>query len=132
MITVSCSEGKIGSVYKGKLKFSETELDFTNIKLPETTQVMMIVGDPDKAFKLSFYPNNGVGLMRIEFIINNFIQIHPMALVKFNELKDEAVKNNIEELTLHYKDKEQYFIERLAQGVATIAAAFYPKDVIIR
>ena len=132
MITVSCCEGKTGFVYKGKLNFKETELDFSNIKKPETTEVMLIAGDPDKAFKLSFYPNDGVGLMRIEFIITHAIQIHPMALVKFNELKDAAVKQKIEELTHHYPDKEKYFVDKLAQGVATIAAAFYPKDVIVR
>jgi pyruvate,water dikinase len=132
MITVSCCEGKTGFVYKGKLNFKETELNFSNIKKPENTEVMLIVGDPDKAFKLSFYPNDGVGLMRIEFIITHAIQIHPMALVKFNELKDEVVKQKIEELTHHYPDKEKYFVDKLAQGVATIAAAFYPKDVIVR
>ena len=93
---------------------------------------MLIAGDPDKAFKLSFYPNDGVGLMRIEFIITHTIQIHPMALVRFNELKDVAVKQKIEELTHHYPDKEKYFVDKLAEGVATIAAAFYPKDVIVR
>src|SRR6185437_4151448 len=132
MITVSCCEGETGFVYEGKLDFKETELDFTNIKKPETTEVMMIVGDPDKAFKLSFYPNDGVGLMRLEFIITNTVQIHPMALVKFNELTDESVKRKIEKLTHHYPDKEKYFIDKLSQGVATIAAAFYPKDVIVR
>jgi pyruvate,water dikinase len=132
IITVSCCEGEIGIVYKGKLDFKETALDFSLIKKPETTEVMLIAGDPDKAFKLSFYPNDGVGLMRIEFIITHAIQIHPMALVKFNELKDAAVKQKIEELTHHYPDKEKYFVDKLAQGVATIAAAFYPKDVIVR
>jgi pyruvate,water dikinase len=132
MITVSCAEGETGFVYKGKLKFKETELDFSNIKKPETTEVMLIAGDPDTAFSLSFYPNDGVGLMRIEFIITHSIQIHPMALVKFNELKDESVKQKIEELTHHYPDKEKYFVDKLSQGVATIAAAFYPKDVIVR
>jgi pyruvate, water dikinase len=131
MITVSCCEGKTGFVYKGKLIFKITELDFSNIKKPESTEVMLIAGDPDKAFKLSFYPNDGVGLMRIEFIITHSIQIHPMALVKFNELKDEAVKQKIEELTHHYPDKLNYFVDKLAEGVATIAAAFYPKDVIV-
>jgi pyruvate,water dikinase len=132
MITVSCCEGKTGYVYRGKLDFKETELDFTNIKKPEATEVMLIAGDPDKAFELSFYPNDGVGLMRIEFIITHAIQVHPMALVKFNELKDDAVKEKIEQLTHHYRDKEQYFVEKLSEGVATIAAAFYPKDVIVR
>jgi pyruvate,water dikinase len=132
MITVSCCEGKTGFVYKGKLDFRETELDFSAIKKPVSTEVMLIAADPDKAFKLSFYPNDGVGLMRIEFIITHAIQIHPMALVKFNELKDEAVKKRIEELTHNYPDKEKYFVDKLSQGVATIAAAFYPKDVIVR
>ena len=132
MITVSCCEGKTGFIYKGKLNFKETALDFSHIKKPETTEVMLIAGDPDKAFKHSFYPNDGVGLMRIEFIITHSIQIHPMALVKFNELKDASVKQTIEELTHHYPDKEKYFVDKLAQGVATIAAAFYPKDVIVR
>jgi pyruvate,water dikinase len=132
MITVSCCEGETGFVYKGKLVFKEMTLDFSNIKKPETTEVMMIVGDPDKAFKLSFYPNDGVGLMRIEFIITHSVQIHPMALIKFNELKDAAVKQKIETLTHHYPNKEKYFIDKLSEGVATIAAAFYPKDVIVR
>jgi pyruvate,water dikinase len=131
-ITVSCCEGKTGYVYKGELKYNITELDFTHTKKPVATKVMMIVGDPDKAFKLSFYPNDGIGLMRIEFIINHFIQVHPIALVKFDELKDAAVKEKIEELTHHYPNKEKYFVERLAEGVATIAAAFFPKDVIVR
>ncbi|HJS54287.1 MAG TPA: phosphoenolpyruvate synthase [Chitinophagaceae bacterium] len=131
-ITVSCAEGKTGFVYNRKLRYAETELDFGAIKKPQTTEAMLIVGDPDKAFKLSFYPNDGVGLMRIEFIINHFIQVHPMALVKFDELKDAEVKKKIEELTNHYPDKEKYFVDKLAQGVATIAAAFYPKDVIVR
>ncbi|HWC55039.1 MAG TPA: phosphoenolpyruvate synthase [Chitinophagaceae bacterium] len=132
MITVSCSEGKTGYVYEGKLNFKETEYDFRGIKKPEQTRAMLIVGDPDQAFKLSFYPNDGVGLMRIEFIINHFIQVHPMALIHFDTLKDASVKKKIEELTHHYPDKEKYFVDKLAQGVATIAAAFYPKEVIVR
>jgi len=132
LITVSCAEGKTGFIYKGELKYKETEHDFRGIKKPETTEAMLIVGDPDKAFKLSFFPNDGVGLMRIEFIINHFIQVHPMALVKFNELKDADVRKKIEELTHHYSDKEKYFVDKLSEGVATIAAAFYPKDVIVR
>ncbi|HEU5366210.1 MAG TPA: phosphoenolpyruvate synthase, partial [Hanamia sp.] len=132
MITVSCCEGKTGFVYEGKLNFKITDLDFSTITKPETTEVMLIVGDPDNAFELSFYPNDGVGLMRIEFIITHSVQIHPMALVKFNELKDASVKQKIEELTHHYPDKEKYFIDKLSQGIATIAAAFYPKDVIVR
>jgi len=132
LITVSCSEGKTGFVYKGKLNFKITDLDFSSIKKPDTTEVMLIVGDPDKAFELSFYPNDGVGLMRMEFIITHSIQIHPMALVRFNELNDAATKQQIEELTHHYPDKGKYFVDKLSQGIGTIAAAFYPKDVIVR
>jgi pyruvate,water dikinase len=119
-------------VYRGEIPFELVEVDFSAITMPATTDVMLIVGDPDQAFKLSFYPNNGVGLMRLEFIINHFIQIHPMALARFDELKDERVKQKIESLTHHYADKKQFFIERLAQGIGTIAAAFYPKDAIVR
>lgn len=132
MITVSCCEGKTGFVYKGKINFRETEINFSHIKKPEATEVMLIAGDPDNAFNLSFYPNDGVGLMRIEFIITHAIQIHPMALVKFNELKDAGVIQKIETLTHHYPDKRNYFVDKLSQGIATIAAAFYPKDVIVR
>ena len=132
LITVSCAEGKTGFIYKGELKYKETEHDFRGIKKPAATEAMLIVGDPDKAFKLSFYPNDGVGLMRIEFIITHFIQVHPMALIKFNEVKDCDVKKKIEELTHHFSDKEKYFVDKLSEGVATIAAAFYPKDVIVR
>ncbi len=142
LITVSCGESKTGFVYEGALKFEEKSVDFSNFKMPEQTQPMLIIADPDQAFKWSFYPNNGVGLMRMELIITHFIQIHPMALVKFEELKDPSrsnrdvvppsVKKQIEALTHHYADKKAYFIDKLSQGIATIAAAFYPKDVIVR
>jgi len=132
MITVSCCEGKTGYIYGGKLSYTRLEHDFSKITKPDSTEVMLIAADPDKAFQLSFYPNDGIGLMRIEFIITHFIKAHPMALVKFDELKDENVKRQIEELTHHYPDKKQFFIDKLAQGIATIAAAFYPKDVIVR
>lgn len=131
-ITVSCCEGRTGFIYKGRVQYEETELDLQHIQMPESTEVMLITGDPEKAFQLSFYPNDGVGLMRIEFIITHFVQAHPMALVKFDQLKDAAAKQKIEELTRRYKHKSAYFTERLAQGIATIAAAFYPKDVIVR
>lgn len=131
-ITVSAAEGKEGFVYEGKLTWKEKATDCSHVIMPRDTDVMMIIADPDKAFKLSFYPNNGVGLMRIEFIITHAVQAHPMALVKFNELNDLDAKAKIEALTQGYTDKKQYFIDKLAQGVATIAAAFYPKDVIVR
>ncbi|MDR3680040.1 MAG: phosphoenolpyruvate synthase [Flavipsychrobacter sp.] len=132
IITVSCAEGETGTAYAGKLAWKETAIDVKNIQMPEHTQPMLIVGDPGKAFKLSFYPNNGVGLMRLEFIINDTVKVHPIALVKFDEITDKETKDKIEELTSQYPDKKQYFIDKLSQGVATIAAAFYPKDVIVR
>lgn len=131
-ITVSCCEGKTGYIYRGKVEVEEEVYDFTDMKKPDDTQAMLIVGDPDQAFKLSFYPNDGVGLMRMEFIITHFIQVHPMALIKFDSLKDDQTKAQIEDLTHHYPQKELYFVDKLAQGIATIAAAFYPKDVIVR
>ncbi|GAB4132930.1 MAG: phosphoenolpyruvate synthase [Bacteroidia bacterium] len=130
-ITVSCAQGKTGVIYDGLMNWQEKEIDFRNVIMPETAP-MLILGDPEKAYRYSFYPNRGVGLMRLEFIINNAIRIHPMALVKFNELKDLQAKDEIEKLTHHYQDKEHYFVDKLALSVATIAAAFYPKDVIVR
>lgn len=130
-ITIDNSQGKIGFVYQDKAEWSEREHDFRNMELPET-KPMFILADPDKAYKFSFFPNQGVGLMRLEFVINNTIRVHPMALVKFDELQDPNVKKEIEELTEHYTDKREYFIDKLSQAVGTIAAAFYPKQVIVR
>ncbi|MBD1386592.1 phosphoenolpyruvate synthase [Mucilaginibacter rigui] len=131
-ITISCAEGKNGHVYRGKLNWKETVTDVSQIHLPETVKAQLIIGEPEKAFQLSFFPNNGVGLMRLEFIINNYVRIHPMALVKFRDVTDEMDRIRIENLTRSYPKKEQYFIDKLAEGVATIAAAFYPKEVIVR
>lgn len=131
MVTVYCAQGKNGVVYKGHLDWEEKEVNFHKVQMPETSP-MLILGDPDKAFKYSFYPNKGIGLMRLEFIINNSICIHPMALVKFSSLKDKKVKAAIASITYQYTNKEEYFIDKLSQAVATIAAAFYPKEVIVR
>ena len=130
-ITISCAEGNTGVVYDGILKWKESEVNIKTLKTPKT-QAMLILADPEQAFKLSFYPSSGVGLMRLEFVINNSIQIHPMALKHFELIKDEKVRAKIEKLTHHYPNKEDYFVNKLAEGVATIAAAFYPKDVIVR
>lgn len=129
-VTVSC-KGNVGQIYDGILQWEETVVDVGAVELP-STQVMMILGDPDRAFELSFLPNNGIGLMRLEFIINNAIRIHPMALVRFDEIEDPAVRTEIERITRRYSNKEQYFVDKLAQAVGMIAAAFYPKDVIVR
>jgi len=131
IITISCSEGKTGFVFKGELAFEENQFDLSAIKLPKT-EAKFILSDPDSAFQLSFYPNNGIGLLRMEFIITHRIKIHPMALVKFDELKDASVKKTIEDLTKNYPNKEDYFIDKLSQGIAIMAAAFYPKEVIVR
>lgn len=131
-ITISCAEGKVGYIYQGKLTWKETITDVSQIKLPETVKAQVIIADPAKAFQLSFFPNDGVGLLRIEFIINNFVRVHPMALVNFNQVTDEVDRIKIENLTHTYKKKEQYFVNKLAEGTATIAAAFYPKEVIVR
>jgi pyruvate,water dikinase len=130
-ITVSTAAGETGEIYRGRLKWEIKEVNTAGLHLPKT-QVMLILGDPDQAFRLSFYPNQGIGLMRLEFIINNAIQIHPLALARFAELTDAAVREKIEQLTHRYPDKKDYFIHQLAESVAIIAAAFYPKDVIVR
>jgi pyruvate,water dikinase len=93
---------------------------------------MMNVGNPEEAFRLSFMPNDGVGLAREEFIITTYIKIHPLALLEFDRLEDRPLRTQIEQLTAGYTDKAQFFVDKLAQGVAMIAAAFYPKDVIVR
>jgi len=131
MITLSCSQGKTGYVYEGKLLYKEEEIDFSNIRMPHT-EVKMILADPENAFQLSLYPNDGVGLLRMEFIITHSVKVHPMALVKFNKLKNATVIQQINKLTQGYINKQDYFIDQLSQGIATIAAAFYPKEVIVR
>ncbi len=130
-ITVSCSGGEEGRVYDGLLKYEVEHIDLK--QLPKTkTKIMVNIGSPEEAFKYSFLPVEGVGLAREEFIINNYIAIHPLALVEYDKIKDVVAKKAIEGLTYSYKDKKQYFIDRLAEGIATIAAAFYPHDVIVR
>jgi pyruvate,water dikinase len=129
--TVCCAEGETGLVYEGTLDFEVRRFDMAHLEKPQT-KIMMNVGNPDNAFHLSFIPNDGVGLARLEFIINNFIRIHPMALVRFDSLPEDHLKREIEQLTAGYEDKRAFFIDKLAQGVAKIASAFYPKDVIVR
>jgi pyruvate, water dikinase len=130
-ITVSCEDGINGIVYAGKLEWEEKDLDFRDIKMPQT-EAKLILADPDKAFHFSMYPNNGVGLLRLEFIISNSIRIHPMALARFDLVKDASVQKEIESLTYLYPDKKEYFTDKLSQAVGTIAAAFYPREVIVR
>ncbi|MEG4271750.1 MULTISPECIES: phosphoenolpyruvate synthase [unclassified Microcoleus] len=130
-ITVSCSEGDEGKVYAGLLPFEIQETAIEN--LPRTrTQILMNVGNPEEAFGLSAIPCDGVGLARLEFIIANHIKAHPLALIHFDELVDESVKEEIAELTALYQHKPDFFTDKLAHGIATIAAAFYPNPVIVR
>jgi len=129
--TVCCAEGETGYVYEGTLDFEVKHFDMEHLERPKT-KIMMNVGNPDNAFHLSFIPNDGVGLARLEFIINNYIKIHPMALLHFDHLAADDDRKKIEQLTVGYDDKKEFFIHRLSQGVAKIASAFYPKDVIVR
>lgn len=132
-VTVSCAEGERGYVYKGKIEFEVEEFDLKD--LPKTkTPIMMNVASPEGAFDLSFLPNAGVGLAREEFIINNYISIHPLALIKFDEIKqkDPELAEIIEDKTFGYENKEEYYVKKLSYGIAKIAAAFYPKPVIVR
>ncbi|MDM9585317.1 phosphoenolpyruvate synthase [Nostoc sp. GT001] len=130
-VTISCAEGEEGKVYPGLLPFEVKEVPLEN--LPRTrTKILMNVGNPQEALSLSAIPNDGVGLARTEFIIANQIQIHPMALIHYDSLKDEFAKAKIADITSLYDDKPQYFVDKLAQGIGRIAAAFYPKSVIVR
>lgn len=131
LVTIDNASGKMGKVYSGKLKWKETQHNFRGMQLPKT-KPMFILADPEKAFDLSFFPNQGVGLMRMEFVINKTIRIHPMALVHFDQLENQEEKALIESLCQDYPTKREYFVDKLAQSVATISAAFYPKDVILR
>ncbi|MEG3846241.1 phosphoenolpyruvate synthase [Microcoleus sp. herbarium19] len=130
-ITVSCAGGEEGKVYAGLVPFEVQETAIGN--LPRTrTQILMNVGNPEEAFGLSAIPCDGVGLARLEFIIANHIKAHPMALIHFDELTDESVKRQIAKLTALYDRKPDFFTDKLACGIATIAAAFYPNPVIVR
>ena len=130
-ITVSCAEGKDGNIYEGLLKWEIKEQDYSHLALPKTDP-MFILADPERAFDLSFYPNKGVGLMRMEFAISNTIKIHPNALCEPEKVADEATISAIKELTKDYENGSDYFVDKLAEAVSTVAAAFYPKDVIVR
>lgn len=130
-VTVSCAEGEQGRVYDGLLPYEVERTNLRQLGKPKT-KIMINVGEPHQAFKFSFLPNDGVGLAREEFIINDSIKIHPLALLNFDKLKDKKAKVKIASLTIGYAPKPKYFVDKLSQGVAQIAAAFYPKDVIVR
>jgi pyruvate,water dikinase len=130
-VTVSCAEGEEGHVYAGRLAFDVKSIDLASLPQP-ATKVMVNVGNPEEAFRLSRLPVQGVGLAREEFIISTYIKVHPQALVDYDRLTDPTVKRQIDELTAGYDDKPLFFVDKLAEGVATIAAAFHPRDVIVR
>jgi pyruvate,water dikinase len=130
-VTVCCAEGETGHVYRGRLEFDVERTDLAGLGHP-VTRIMMNLGNPEQAFGLSRIPNDGVGLARLEFIINTAIQAHPLALLHPERISDRGERRRIEELIATAADGAEFFVDRLAQGVATIAAAFYPKDVIVR
>ena len=130
-ITVSCAEGEEGNIYEGLLEWEISEQDFSKLEMPKTDP-MLILADPERAFELSRYPNQGVGLMRMEFAISNTIKIHPLALCDPEKITDEKIVAEIAALTKGYADPKNYFIDKLAEAVSIVAAAFYPKDVIVR
>ena len=130
MVTVSCAEGESGYVYEGELEYEIVKTDLSSLPKPKTS-VMMNLGNPELAFSLSSLPVEGVGLARMEFIINSYIKAHPMAL-KHPEKVDEKTRRELEKLSFAYKDMEDFFIKTLSEGVATIAAAVYPKPCVVR
>jgi pyruvate,water dikinase len=131
-VTVSCGGGgDEGTVYEGILHYEVDRTDVKDLQRPHT-KIMMNIGSPDHAFTYSLIPNDGVGLAREEFIIDSHIKIHPLALLHFDQVKDKGVRAQIKELTKGYDDKAQYFVDKLAEGISIIGAAFYPNDVIIR
>ena len=129
-VTVDCSSGEHGIVYKGIIPFKINKTDISKLQKTKT-KILMNLADPSQAFNLSFIPNDGVGLAREEFIIANTIKIHPNALIDYKKLKP-ALKKKIDSLTLGYKDKIQFYVDKLAEGIGQIGAAFYPKPVIVR
>ncbi|MGZ8358658.1 MAG: phosphoenolpyruvate synthase [Telluria sp.] len=130
-ITVSCAEGDVGRVYAGNIPFTVTSTDLSALQMP-ATHMMVNIGNPETAFKTRFLPNDGVGLARMEFIVAEYIKVHPMALVHPERIDDAAVRTAIDKLTRAYASPADYFVRQLAEGVGTIAAAFYPKPVIVR
>ncbi len=131
MVTASCAEGDVGFVYNGEIKYQQNDYDLSTLPSVKT-DIMLNVASPSLAFQFSHLPNKGVGLAREEFIINNYIQIHPLALLNHKSLNDIELSNEIEKKIVGYADEETFFIEKLSNGIAKIAASFYPNKVIVR
>jgi pyruvate,water dikinase len=130
-VTVDCSSGSEGVAYEGICKWEVKSYPVQKFARPKT-KIMMNIGSPSEAFKSSFLPNDGVGLAREEFIIASNIGIHPMALIEYDSLKDRKIKRKIDELTEGYENKTEFYVDKLTEGISQIAAAFYPKPVILR
>jgi pyruvate,water dikinase len=130
-VTVSCAEGETGKVYAGKLPFDVTRVSPDALPRPRT-EIMVNLGNPELAYHTAMLPNDGVGLARMEFIISEYIGVHPMALVRPEKVVSREARNDIARLVRHYARPADFFIEKLAEGVGTIAAAFYPRPVIVR
>ncbi len=130
-VTVSCAEGDTGRVYRGSIAFHVERTEVADLERPATS-IMVNLGNPELAFKTSFLPVDGVGLARMEFIISEYIRAHPLALLHPEDVKDPAERAMIEELTAAYSDGAEFFVERLSEGIGTIAAAFWPRPVVVR
>jgi len=131
VVTVSCAEGDSGRVYQGALDFHVDRTEVGDVARPRT-KIMLNLGNPDLAFKTSFLPNDGVGLARMEFIISEYIRVHPLALLHPEKVEDPEARREIDRLTQGYADGSAFFVERLSEGIGTIAAAFWPKPVVVR
>ncbi|WP_432741411.1 phosphoenolpyruvate synthase [Methylobacter sp. G7] len=130
-VTVSCAEGDVGKIYSGLLDFDINSTDLSGLQHPKTN-IMLNIGNPELAFKTSFLPNDGVGLARMEFIITEYIKVHPMALIHMEKVQDAGEREQLSQLMRNYASAEDYFVQKLSEGVGTIAAAFYPKPVVVR
>ncbi len=130
-VTVSCAEGEVGRVYEGRVPFEVETVDLSRLPRPRT-RIMVNVGNPETAFRTALLPVDGVGLARIEFVFSEYVRVHPMALLHPERVADEAERAEIRRLVAGYADPARYFVERLSEGVATIAAAFWPRPVIVR
>jgi pyruvate,water dikinase len=130
-VTVSCAEGDVGRVYEGRVPFEVETIDLARLPRPQT-RIMVNVGNPEAAFRTALLPVDGVGLARLEFVFSEHVRVHPMALLHPERVQDEAERDGIRRLVRGYADPKAYFVERLSEGVATIAAAFWPRPVIVR
>lgn len=131
LITLDCSHGSTGYVYKNKIDFTITKIELEKLPKPPTT-ILLNIADPNSSFELSFLPVGGVGLARIEFIIADAIQIHPMAICYCEDIKDLDLIKKLEEISITYGDPKNFYITVLSEAIGTIAAAFYPRPVIVR